>query len=164
MREYLNQPTEKLSNNFVKIKVIRATFSFLVTIAILIAVMYGNHLFIQASWINPTIYILIALTCLYAVWSIALEPRFQYKNWRHSADEDFLQIRSGGINRTYELVPMTKIQSVATHQGPLLRRYHAYSLTVQTIGSMHTIPALEAEAATALREQIALFAKVKEVE
>lgn len=59
---------------------------------------------------------------------------------------------------------MTKIQSVATEQGPILRKYGLYSVSVETMGSSHTIPALPKDVAVELRNQIAQYAKIKEVE
>lgn len=79
-------------------------------------------------------------------------------------NEEFLQLKSGAINETHELVPMTKIQSVATEQGPILKRYELCSVTVETMGSSHTIPALPKELAIELRNQMAQYAKMKEVE
>ena len=59
---------------------------------------------------------------------------------------------------------MTKIQSISTNQGPLLRKYDFYSISIDTMGSSHSIPALPKEKAIELRNQIAYFAKIKEVE
>jgi len=160
----LNRPTERLAKNFIIIKIIRSTSTLVITLAILFLIIYGSEFFSFPSWVTPVTYIIMALVSLHGIWSILLEPFFIYKNWRHRVDEDFLQIKSGGINRTYELVPMAKIQSVQTHQGPLLRKYKLYSLTVQTVGSSHHVPALSEKEAIHLREQIAHFAKVKEVE
>ncbi len=61
-------------------------------------------------------------------------------------------------------IPMTKIQGVSTTQGPILRRYQLRSITVETMGSSYSIPALEEKVAYELRDNIAEYAKIKEVE
>ncbi|WP_308737420.1 PH domain-containing protein [Paenibacillus sp. PCH8] len=59
---------------------------------------------------------------------------------------------------------MAKVQSVTTNQGPLMRKYGLYSVTVGTMGSGHHIPALPEEVAFALRNQIASYARINEVD
>jgi len=98
-----------------------------------------------------------------AVWSF-INPFLLYKNWRYDVDEEFLQLKSGVLYEEHQLVPMTKIQSVATKQGPLLRKYGLCSISIETMGSSHTIPALPKDVAIKLRNQIAHYAKIKEVE
>ena len=73
-------------------------------------------------------------------------------------------MKSGALVEEYKIVPMTKIQSVATNQGPLLRKYGLYNLTVETMGSSHMIPALPTVVANELRNRIAEYAKLKEVD
>src|SRR5690625_4149715 len=160
----IEKPTERLAKNYIKIKVIRAILSFVITLVVIGLAIYGIHKFSLPNWVLIVAYISIVLAILNAIWTIFLEPFFQYKNWRHRVDEHYLQLTYGGIKRSYQLVPMTKVQSVETNQGPLLRRYKLYSLTIQTTGSTHYIPALSENEAIALRNQIAHYAQIKEVE
>ena len=87
-----------------------------------------------------------------------------YKNWRYDADEEFLHLKSGAIYETHQLVPMSKIQAVKTEEGPIFRKYGLCSVSVETMGSSHAIPALRKSVAIELRNRIAQYAKVKEVE
>lgn len=50
------------------------------------------------------------------------------------------------------------------YTGPILRRYQLRSITVETMGSSYSIPALEEKVAYELRDNIAEYAKIKEVE
>ncbi len=92
------------------------------------------------------------------------EAVFLYRSWRYDVDEEFLQLKSGVFIEKHKLVPMTKIQSVGTKHGPILRKYGLCSVSIQTMGSHHTITALPKETAAQLRNQIAHYAKIKEVE
>src|SRR5690625_2927251 len=124
---------------------------------------YLDYYFSWKEWIGWILIVVTALAFIGAIWGL-IHPFLLYKNWRYDADEEFLHLKSGAINETHQLVPMTKIQAVETEQGPILRKYGLRSVSVQTMGSSHTIPALPQEIAIELRNQIAQYAKVKEVE
>ena len=107
---------------------------------------------------------LVGITLISAVWSIGLRPVYLHKHFRYSFTDEFLQIKSGAFHERYELIPMTKIQAVSTNQGPILRRFSLYYLEIETMGSSHDIPALPKEVAIEVRNQIARYAKIKEVD
>ncbi len=54
-------------------------------------------------------------------------------------NEEFIQTKRGAWNETHELIPMTKVQSVKLNQGPFLRKYNLYSLSIGTMGDSHDI-------------------------
>lgn len=134
----------------------------LIAFIILGVLLYLDYRFSWKEWIGWILIWITAISVLGAVWSL-ISPFLLYKNWRFDADEEFLQLKSGVLNEVHELVPMTKIQSVATKQGPLLRKYGLCSVSIETMGSSHSIPALPKEVAIKLRNQIAQYAKIKEV-
>ncbi|MDV2687120.1 PH domain-containing protein, partial [Alkalihalophilus lindianensis] len=86
------------------------------------------------EWIGWILKGLIPISVLGAVWSW-IRPFLLYKSWRFDINEDFLQLKSGVLNEEHQLVPMTKIQSVSTNQGPLLRKYGLCSVSIETMGS-----------------------------
>lgn len=146
-----------------KVWLISDAITNLIGFIILGVLFYLDFRFSWKEWIGWILIIVTVLAIIGGIWSL-IHPFFLYKNWRYDVDEAFLQLKSGAIQETHELVPMTKIQSVATKQGPLLRRYGLRSLSVETMGSSHAIPALPEEEAIELRNRIATYAKIKEVE
>lgn len=137
--------------------------SNLIAFIVLIVLFFLNWYFDWYDWI---VWVLIGLTAFFligVIWSI-LSPSLTYKSWRYDVDEEFLYLQFGIWSRTEQLIPMTKIQAVSLTQGPLMRTYKLASLSVETMGSSHAIPALPKETAAELRERIAQFAKIKEVE
>lgn len=163
MNNSLDLPKKRLSKDAIKVWIITETIGNIIAFTILGILFYLDDRFSWKEWIG---WILIGITVLLIIgfiWSL-IEPFFLYKNWRYDVNEEFLQLKSGAINETHELIPMTKIQSVATEQGPILRKYGLYSVSVETMGSSHTIPALPKDVAVELRNQIAQYAKIKEVE
>jgi len=140
---------------------------FLINVGILVVlgiVFYLDIYFEWKYWIGWIIIGLLGLTVLSAIWGIIIEPSLKQKYWRYDVDEEFIQLKSGIWNKKHQLIPMTKVQSVELIQGPLLRKYQLYSISVGTMGSSHKIPAIPQEEARELRDQIAHYAKIKEVE
>lgn len=163
MYSQMNEPQKRLSKDAVKVWIISETIMNIIGFIILGILLYLDYRFSWKEWIGWIIKGLLPFAVLGAVWSW-ISPFLLYKNWRYDVDEEFLQLKSGVVNETHQLVPMTKIQSVATKQGPLLRKYGLFSVSIETMGSSHTIPALPKEIAIELRNQIAHYAKIKEVE
>ncbi|WP_312472187.1 PH domain-containing protein [Neobacillus sp.] len=163
MYHQMKGPQKRLSKDAVKVWIISETIMNVIGFLILGILLYLDFRFSWKEWIGWIIKGLLLITVLGAVWSW-INPFLLYKNWRYDVDEEFLQLKAGVINERHQLVPMTKIQSVATKQGPLLRKYGLCSVSVETMGSSHTIPALPKEIAIELRNQIAHYAKIKEVE
>lgn len=157
-------PEGRLSKDSVKVWRITETISHLIGFGILGVLFYLDHLFSWKVWIGWILIGLLVIAVVSAIWSIFIQPFLLYKNWRYAADEEFLQLKSGAFNEEHQLVPMTKIQAVSTNQGPFLRKYGLYSISIETLGSTHGIPALPKDVAIDLRDRIAHFAKIKEVE
>lgn len=137
--------------------------AFLIGIIVLSVLFYLNYYFSWKQWIGWVLVIVAVLALISGIWSL-ISPFLLFKNWRYDVDEQFLQLKSGALIEIHQLIPMTKIQAVATEQGPLLRKYDLYAISVETMGSSHVIPALPKKAAIELRNQIARYAKIKEVE
>lgn len=95
---------------------------------------------------------------------IFLQPVWLYRHWYYGVSAEFLQLKHGALNKVHQVIPMAKVQSVTTNQGPLMRKYGLYSVSVGTMGSSHVIPALPEEVAFALRNQIASYARINEVD
>lgn len=164
MEQEIKMPVQRLAEQTVPALRLGSAVGHGIT-AVLLAVLYGlNVWFSWGRWAEWTIAILAAITLLSAVWGIGVRPVLLHRYYRYSADEDFLQLKSGAFHEVHELVPMAKIQAVSTNQGPILRRYNLYSLEIETMGSTHGIPALQKEKALELRNMIAVYAKIREVD
>ncbi|MEK4013309.1 PH domain-containing protein [Peribacillus castrilensis] len=163
MYSIMSLPQKRLSKDAIKVWMLSETITNLIAFIILGVLLYLDYRFSWKEWIGWILIGITVISVLGAAWSL-ISPFLLYKNWRFDVDEEFLQLKSGVLNEVHELVPMTKIQSVATKQGPLLRKYGLCSVSIETMGSSHSIPALPKEVAIKLRNQIAQYAKIKEVE
>ncbi|KAB8127931.1 PH domain-containing protein [Gracilibacillus oryzae] len=155
--------TERISPKAPKAWLLTEIIGDVVGVIILIILFYLDAYFGWADWIG---WILIGIAILSAVSIIysSIEPKYLYKSWRYRVDEEFFQCKYGVWREKWITVPMSKIQSVSTEQGPILRKYQLRTIKVETMGSSHAIPALDEEVALRLREEIAEYAKLKEVE
>ncbi|MBY7144949.1 PH domain-containing protein [Virgibacillus sp. NKC19-3] len=156
-------PQNRLSKDSIKVWLIRETAENMVGFIILGVLFYLDYYLSWREWIGWIFIGLTVLAIIGTIWSF-FKAFLLYKHWRYGISEEFLQLKSGALKEKHELVPMTKIQSVSTNQGPLLRRYNLYAITVNTMGSEHVIPALPKPIAMELRGQIARYAKVKEAD
>ena len=163
MYSQTNAPQKRLSKSAVKVWFISDTIVNTIGFTILGILLYLDYRFSWNEWIGWILVGITLISVLGAAWSF-ITPFLLYKNWRYEVDEEFLQIKSGVLYEEHLLVPIPKIQSVATKQGPLLRKYGLCSISIETMGSSHSIPALSKEVAVKLRGQIAHYAKIKEVE
>ncbi|AIF43146.1 PH domain-containing protein [Virgibacillus sp. SK37] len=157
-------PTKKLEKSIVKVWRTTAAIEDGIGLIVLAVLLYLDYYFAWPVWIGWILIGLLLLSILYSVWSVFVRPYYLHKNWRYDLNEAFLQLKSGAINEQHQLIPMAKIQAVSTKQGPLLRKYGLYSIEIMTMGSSHTIPGIPEKAAMEVRNQIAIFAKVKEAE
>ncbi|MEH7383731.1 PH domain-containing protein [Bacillus sp. JJ1533] len=153
----------QLSPAFPKIRIITETITNFVGFIVLGVLFWLNDYFSWPTWAFWILVALLVLGLFGAIWSM-IEPKLLYRNWSYQFNDEFLQLRYGVFTKEWVTVPMTKIQSVSTSQGPIMKRYHARAIKVETMGSSHTIPALEEHVALELREKLAIYAKLKEVD
>ncbi|WP_416150414.1 PH domain-containing protein [Salipaludibacillus sp. HK11] len=164
MYSQIDAPQKRLSKNSVKIWMINEFFINVVGFVVLGVLFYLDYLYSWKVWIGWLLIAITVYSVLSAIWGIFIKPSLLYKNWRYDVGEEFLQLKSGAFIEEHHLVPMTKIQSVSTNQGPILRKYGLYSLSIQTMGSSHAIPNLPEDIAFDVRDQIAHYAKIEELE
>lgn len=152
-----------LSPSFPKIRFISDTISNLIGLVVVGALFWLNHYFSWPTWAFWILLSLLVFTVIGFIWS-SIEPRLLYRSWSYQYDENYLQLRFGIVRKQWVTIPMSKIQAVSTIQGPIMQRFNTRSIKVETMGSSHAIPALEESIALQLREDLAEYAKLKEVD
>lgn len=154
--------SQKMNKTFIKATIISEIVEDVILLIVL-ALLYGmNLIFYWPVWLG-WIWIILAILLLIAdIWSIGIRPYLLYRNTRYEISEEYLQVKSGAMFEKVEMVPMTKIQSVETNQGPIMRKFNLCTVSVETMGSSHAILGIEKEKAIQARNDIAQFAKIKE--
>lgn len=158
------QLSQKISTDYIKSERIVELITLFIELMVIGGLLFSSYSFNWYSWVPIVLYVLLGLSVISFIFSYFFLPHLTVKNWSYEVDEEFVQLKFGRFFETYETIPMTKVQFVATHQGPIMKRYGLYSISIGTMGSNHKIPGLPQDIAFALKDTIAEFAKVKEVE
>lgn len=122
--------------------------SLISNLVIMLADLDVPLLALGASWI-----VLLGLS----VWLIWIRPSKVYDGWSYRLDDRVLETRSGLLIQVSRLLPLSRLQHVDLHRGPLERIFGLASLVLHTAGTQSasiTIPGLDAETATRLRDHL----------
>jgi membrane protein YdbS with pleckstrin-like domain len=93
----------------------------------------------------------------YAVAEIAVAPSWRYRVHRWEVTADVIYTRTGWLSRRWQLVPVSRIQTVDHKQGWLERLFRVATLKVQTAShaGSSTIEGLDAADAQRISEELA---------
>lgn len=107
---------------------------------------------LERAWWLPGIY------AGYALVRTVVAPRWQYRVHRWEATSDVVYTRTGWLSRSWQLVPVSRIQTVDTTQGWLERAFRLATLRVQTASyaGSSTIEGLDADEARRISEELAV--------
>lgn len=92
-----------------------------------------------------------------AVWYTLQYPARAWRAWLYRLDDRVLETRSGVWFQVTRLLPLNRLQHVDLERGPFERMFGLASLVLHTAGTHNdsiTIPGLEAEIATRLRDHL----------
>ncbi|KOX10213.1 PH domain-containing protein [Nocardiopsis sp. NRRL B-16309] len=108
----------------------------------------------EHAWKAPLVY------GVYALLQIAIVPSWRYRVHRWEVSDDVIYTREGWVSRTWQLVPMNRLQTVDHTQGWLERLFGVATLKVQTasFAGSSSIEGLDEEEARALSERLAVRA------
>jgi uncharacterized protein len=159
---HIEEPTETISKDAVKVWRISNTIGHLTAIPIIAVLVVCTEMFGWYGWIGIVLYILGGIFVLSSIFSILIEPTYLQNTWRYRIDQQFVQMKRGKWQVQHTLIPMEKVEYVRTEQGPIMRRYGLYNLEIGTTASNHIIPAIPAEEAKQLKVKIAVFAKIQD--
>ena len=158
------EPTKKIANDFIKARRLSDLIADIVGLIIFGVLFYIDFYFQWAEWIGWVLLAILGISFVGAVWGYGIEPVLLQKSWRYDVSSAFIQLKHGIWFVTHQVIPMTKVQSVELNQGPILRKFGLYSIKIGTMGTKHKIPGLPEGEAKQLRDTIAHYAKLKEVE
>jgi uncharacterized protein len=84
-------------------------------------------------------------------------PARAYQGWGYRLEGSVLETREGIWFRSLTLLPLSRLQHVDLHSGPIQRSFGLASLLLHTAGTQHAtivIPGLDAAEAARLRDQL----------
>ncbi|MFC3997753.1 PH domain-containing protein [Nocardiopsis sediminis] len=103
------------------------------------------------AWAAPVVY------GVYGLAKIVIAPRWRYRVHRWEVIADVIYTRTGWLSREWQLVPVSRIQTVDHSQGWLERLFKVATLEVQTAShaGSSTIAGLAADDARRISEDLA---------
>jgi len=79
-------------------------------------------------WAGPIAVTLVAIS----VVELAVVPQWRYRVHRWEVTDTAVYTRSGWLNREQRIAPLSRVQTVDSTRGPLMRAFHLASITVTT--------------------------------
>lgn len=139
---------------------LQAVIGSAILLALLCAAVWGLRL---ASWewvpdpLLSNAWWLPGLFAAYAAARAAIMPRWRYRVHRWEITADVVYTRSGWFSRQWQLVPVSRIQTVDHRQGWMERLFRVATLEVQTAShaGSSTIEGLDAADARRISEELA---------
>jgi uncharacterized protein len=161
METQVKEPRYKLPKESLRVGIIGDIIFEAIILLIFAGLFVLDFLFKWPAWIGIVLLILFIGFVLFSVIGY-FTTVIDHRNWRYDIDEEYVQLRQGAWFQKDQLIPVTKIQSVETKQGPLLRKYKLRKVEIETMAGDYSIPGMPEKEAYALRDEIAAYAKAKE--
>jgi len=89
-----------------------------------------------------------------AIIYLFVSPSVYYRYYRYSIDDDKLDVLSGVVFRTHDLVPVERIHQVNVTRGPIDRAFGLADVTVTTAGGTFTMKHLDDPEAEAIAAKL----------
>lgn len=156
----INEPEQTISKKAITVWRIKDFFQNGITLLVLCSLLFLYYKFSWFFWVGLIIYVMIAFVFLMMIYDLSIRPIYLQRTWRYDINKHVIQLKYGFFHRHHVIIPMSRIEYVNTHDGPLLRRYGLSSITIGTITSQHDIPALKQKEAQSLRNQIITLAEI----
>ncbi len=159
----LRPPLRRVSGRAIGVWTLRLLFASVVLLLLLSAAAWAVSS-LGWTWIPPwardNAWLLPAVYALYALVRVAVVPSWRYRVHRWEVAGDVIYTRAGWVSRSWQLVPVNRLQTVDHTQGWLERVFGVATLEVQTASyaGSSTIEGLDAEEARLLSEELAVRA------
>ncbi|MDR0350116.1 MAG: PH domain-containing protein [Coriobacteriales bacterium] len=102
----------------------------------------------------------IALALILFIVCVVIVPKVRWIQWSFEVLDEEIDIHKGIFWHKRIIIPLIRVQNVDTKQGPIMRANGLASFTVATAAGEHEIPGLEVAEADALRDHVAVLARI----
>jgi membrane protein YdbS with pleckstrin-like domain len=113
-----------------------------------------------ASVLGIIVLALLALALASFIAFVVIVPKIRWIQWSFEVLDEEIDIHKGIFWRKRIIIPLIRVQNVDTKQGPVMRANGLASFTVATAAGEHEIPGLEVAEADALRDHVAILARI----
>jgi membrane protein YdbS with pleckstrin-like domain len=113
---------------------IGAAFAWLGALALLV-----TAILVPGGWWTVLLWLGVVVLAVAPVPSLTVAPRIRYDVHRWEVTDIAVHVRYGWLSRTDEIVPLSRVQTVDSAQGPLMRAFGLRTVTVQTASRAGTV-------------------------
>jgi membrane protein YdbS with pleckstrin-like domain len=100
----------------------------------------------------------VTLLAVLAVAVVVVVPELRWRRWRYAIGDEQLELLHGTLVARRTLVPIRRVQHVASEQGPLQEAFDVETVTFHTAAGAVSIPALHPGEADRVRRRVAELA------
>ncbi|OOC54486.1 hypothetical protein NOSIN_12270 [Nocardiopsis sinuspersici] len=159
----LRPPLHRVSGRAIGVWTVRLLLASAFTLALACALAWGASSLGWAwipAWARDNAWLLPAVYAVYALLKVAIVPSWRYRVHRWEVADDVVYTRTGWVSRSWQLVPVSRLQTVDHTQGWLERMFDVATLEVQTASyaGSSTIEGLDEKEARRLSEELAVRA------
>lgn len=152
----------KLDERAIPLWKIQATIGL--SIPFLVIFIVGTILWLFTPFPGFLLILLVIVAISLYYFNLGWLPPRSYQGWSYRLTDTIIELKSGVIIQKSVLIPLSRLQHVDLVRGPIEQRFGLSSLKIHTAGTRaasHTIPGLEAEVASKLRDELIVAAKLK---
>jgi len=163
-------PTRKLDKRITRVWRLSATinvvfWSFFCLLPVLIALAVvssssGTGSSAGAVALGIVTIVLLILVVVAFVIFVVIVPKIRWIQWSFEVYDQEIDIHKGIFWKKRIIIPLIRVQNVDTRQGPIMRANGLATFTVSTAAGEHEIPGLQMEEADALRDHVAILARI----
>lgn len=110
--------------------------------------------FIESTAIKYGLNILSFLIIGFFCVDTFIFPAIEYREWKYKIEEEKIELIRGIVIRKKTIIPISRIQNLDIHNGPIYRKFGLAGLNINTAGASHEIPALTMKEAEDLSERL----------
>ncbi|GAA4936880.1 PH domain-containing protein [Actinoplanes utahensis] len=129
IRLRLRPPRRRLDRRFILWQTLQAVFWGAGVLGVL-----GGLFWYAESW-RPWLLPIIGVAAVTFAVEITIMPTWHFRVHRWEATDDAVYALTGSFTRKWQIVPISRIQSIDTEIGPLQRRLGLATITVTTASS-----------------------------
>ena len=142
----LRQPEHHVSRRAITFWAARAAIGWLVVLGLeVLILLVGEH------GIEPWRYLVLAVTGAVALAHIVIMPQWRYRVHRWETTTRAVYTQAGWINQERRIAPVSRIQTVDIHRGPLEQVFRLANVTVTTASAAGPLKIHGLDRATAER-------------
>lgn len=123
----LREPVNQVDPRAVKYWVVNNLIGSLVGLVVLFPI----YLLVPDSW-RRWIGVLIILFLVRNLIGVTLEPLIRYRRTRWEVDGERVFSQTGWLSRDQRIAPLSRVQTVDTHRGAVMRLFRLANVTVTT--------------------------------